>query len=401
VIDDDTNRHGLVDLASRWTPKGLRSDDEALRFMEAVWYAAADSLNVMLDLEGYVPIVFSPRRCLDDDLAKVLALNGVQARPGSLSFSMLRRLAMLSPDLRSWRGAFRSHRTVVSALTGGPVVIQTWILQRTVLDESSLDLILLDDDDVNTTLVYLLGQGPGASPEYSLDEVTERVDDMAKPVLDDVEFVECFAVTAWRDGVGEWGPGGGADWPSAVGSGVSGEYESADIGPAVSAAVNQYLTAPTDAPAPTIGATHSWFVTVWFKTQDGVEGDQWELWLFEDGGAPSGDGYVIKVPVGHHRTMQFCRVIAGVATVFGSEAVTFADGDTGSYHRLDVVIELSVVLAARVRAYCNHDPTAWQNDGGVVATRPSGTGLQTGLRTSVFTAGKVEIAAVTAQFREA
>jgi hypothetical protein len=54
-----------------------------------------------------------------------------------------------------------------------------------------------------------------------------------------------------------------------------------------------------------------------------------------------------------------------------------------------------------MRAYVDHDPTAWHDDAGVIGTRPDGVNFYVGLRPAVFTAGRLKIAAITAMFREA
>lgn len=399
-IPGDVDRYGLVALFARWTPKGMKSSDAARRLLTAFANQNAHGANILVAAERYLPIILNPRRCLDDDLFRSLELNGVRVRPGSLSFSQVRRLAMMAPDLRAWRGAFLSHRALAASLTGRPVILRSWVQQRAVMDESGMDVVLLDEDDADYTQVFVVTQGPDADQEYSEAELLDRLEELAMPALDGVQLIDCFALTAWRNGVGGWVPQAGVHWPEAVPGRVEFEFESADMGPDVSADALQYVRSPTEAPEPS-GSRHSWWVTVWFHTSGVPTGETWDLWLLSDEDGPDGgSGYVVRVPVGPLQDMEFIRVESGVELGFGTHAVTFNDGDSGELHRLDVVIELSDTLAARVRAHVDHDATPWFDDNSPVAGRPDGRRVAVSVDSAAMTAGRLRVAALTANFRE-
>lgn len=375
----------------------MKTTEVAQRLMEAIAHQIALVTYALGAFDRYAPIILNPRRCLDDDLFRVLELNGVSVRPGTLDYAVVRRLAMLAPELKSWRGSFRAHRTVASAITGYPVIVQSWIQQRAVMDVSGMDVVMLEDDDSHITLMFVVVQGPDADSLYSEAELVSRLESMAMPVLDEVQLVNCFALTSWRNGVSGWAQGTG--WPEAIPSPVQNEYESADFGE-VSADSEQFVVAPTRAPEPT-GTTYSWWVTVWFKTRGAVDGDGWEIWLFAtDDGPSGGDGYKVRVPVGTVQDLVFSRVNAGVESDFGFESVNLPDGDSGEYHRIDLVAEKTSTKALRIRAYVDHNPTAWYDDPAAVVGRPSGDRLHLGARLSDFTAGRLRVAAVTSSFRE-
>jgi hypothetical protein len=397
---DDLDRKGLVSLGRRWTPKGLVSDPVAKRMVESLIQAAAHALNPLLDMESYLPIILNPRRCADGDLYRSLEMNGIDVRGGSLSFDKLRRLAMLAPDLRSWRGSFRAHRTVASALTAGPVIVRSWISQRVITGSSTMAVTLLYPENVDETLLFVLGQGPSAE-DFVIGEVEDRIDELAKPVLDSVDVVETFALTSWRNGVGGWVPVADPGFPDEVESDVPYEFEAMALGPGVSATVIQFLMSPTAAPEED-GDASCWWTTVFFKTAGAAEGDVWEHWVYSDPTGPfgAGDGYVVRIPVGTSQNLTVHRVVGGVPTQFGSHPFTICNSPTsGGYHRLDVVCSKSANTSARVRVYVDHDPSPWFDDSGSVMTRPAGVRTFTGLRTSLFTTGRLRVAAITAASR--
>jgi hypothetical protein len=367
----------------------MTKDVHGRRFMEAIADCSADALNILIDLEKYLPIILNPHRCLDHDLVRILAFNGIDGSLNVLTPEKSRRLAILGPDLRAWRGAFRSHRTTAGALTGGAVVVRPYLVMRAAVDESSFDIVLLDDDDSDSTQIFVMGQGPQGQ-EYNESELSMRLDELAKPVLDELVVIPCYVLTAWRDGFAGWNQSG---TPSLVITSIRGEYEAIDLGPAVDASPLQYTRAPTDRPETTASAETLWS-TVWFKTGAAVTADTWQhlVYATEDGGS-TGDGYGVKVGVGNDNVELFRRE-AGVDTSLGLELVDIPDGLDGPYHRLDLLVRKTATKTS-VQAYVDMDPTAWYDDL-VVAGRPDGTKVLTGLNTGDFTTGRLRLAAITA-----
>jgi hypothetical protein len=361
--------------------------------MEAIADCLADVLNPLIDFEQYAPILLNPNRCGNDELPRVLDLNGISSRRGAISVSKLRRLAIIGPDMRAWRGSFRSHRTVASALTGGPVVMQTWVSMRMVLDESSMDMILLDDSYADYTMMFVLGQGP--SSDYLEAELNERLDSLAKPVLDSIQLVPCFALTSWRNGIGDWQPNsitsGGL---VLVSSSVQDEYEAVDMGPDVDA-FNSIQAMRTPYQSPTNDDTSSVWMTAWFKTGNATALTYWEAHVFatSDVAAGTGSSYVVRVPVGNGN-VTFHRLDAGVyGAALGTEAFNISDGIDGDYHRLDFVVKRTAAVT-RLRVYVDGNPSAIYDDP-VVAGRPDGKFGFSLLDTSVFTTGTLRTAALT------
>jgi hypothetical protein len=400
----DTDRHDLVTLAKRWTPRGMVREESGRRLMAAIAEQLGDLLNPLIDFERYAPILLNPHRCADDDIERILALQGIDARRGSLSYEKLRRLAILGADLRAWRGAFRSHRTVATALTSGPVIIRTWILQRAILDESSIDLVLLDDDDKDETQLFVIGQGEGAD-EYNESELSDRLDELAKPVLDTIDIIPCFAVTAWRNGINGWTYPSVASRLSLVQSAVEGEYAGLDIGPAITAPPTTPFVRSVWQMDAAAGEDHAVWATIWFQTDGATDDTFWEAWVFGGTLGPYGtavagcDGYVARVHVGNHEVELYRRTIAGVYTLFGTHPFNISDGLTGGSHRLDIVCRRTSAIAARMRVYVDHDPSPWFDDPDPVISRPDGRHVWAGCKTGDFTSGTLRIIAVTAQKR--
>lgn len=401
-VPTDTDRHGLVTLAQRWTPRGMRREPAGRRFMDAIAEQLADLFNPMLDFAEYAPILLNPHRCSDEELERILSLQGISARRGSLSFDKLRRLAILGADMRSWRGAFRSHRTVATAITGGPVILRSWIVQRAILDESTMDIVLLGDDDDDTTQLFVIGQGDGAV-DYNEAELGSRLDELAKPVLDELDLIDCFAVTAWRNGINGWAPDPVASRLELVQSDVDGEYEGLDLGPDVNTVVGpQFVRCPFAMTNPGVSADHTLWMTVWFHTSDAVDGEFWEAWAFGNTLGPytgSGEGYVARVYIGNHK-VEFYRVVGMVYTLFGTFPFSIPDGTDGDANRLDILCSRTSTSAARMRVYVNNDPSPWFDDPDPVVGRPDGDRVFAGLDTNDFTDGRLRIAAVTARIQD-
>lgn len=391
--------HGLVTLARRWYPRGMLRSEEEKRLADSWCQGIAYMLNPLIDFVDYAPIILNPHRCSDAELVNILDLNGIRSRPGAMSFQKLRRLAILGVDLRTWRGSFRAHRILATALTGGPAILRTWIIERTIEDESTMSFLLLDEDQADETQLFILGQGPDAT-EYLEPELDEKMDQLAKPVLDTVIQVPCFALTAWRDGFGGWVPPSLTSEFQLVQSSVVGEYQGLDMGPDITTTAIQWIKCPTEQPDPE-GDFHSVWATIWFRTGDATTGDHWEVWVFAQGSATpgvNGDAYVVRVNVGNG-SLTLYRMLTGVATLFGTWAVDIQDGLEDGGHRLDVVCARSPTTAARVRVYVDGNPSPWFDDPGIVGSRPDGRHMFIGLRTATFSTGRLRLTAVTAQAR--
>ena len=390
----NVDRHSLSTLARSWTPKGMRLGKDADDLLDALADALADSLNPLMDWVRYIPILLSPTLSRDEDIDRILALHGIDGSDPGLTNAQARRLAILGPTLKQWRGAFRAHRTVAGAITGGPVVVRSYLIQRYILGVSSFDEapLLTEEDDADTTQMFVLGQGPQAV-DYDEGQTSGFLDSLAKPVLDEIELVDCYALTAWRDGLAGWIASGE---PVLIPSEVRFEYEGVDIGPAVDSTVAQFLASPTTKPATVVPETN--WSTVWFKTNAATESASafWEHHVYLDTSTfPTFDSYVVRVRTGNFG-LTFHRVTASVyGPALGSHVVQISDGIDGSYHRLDLLV-YKTSTNTRLRAYIDGDPTPWFDDT-VVAGRPDGDRAVVSLRTSEFTAGRLRVAAITAR----
>jgi hypothetical protein len=383
---NDTDEYGLSTLARRWTPSGLSIDGNASDMMELLADVIADGLNVLLMLEKYGPIIWSPSRCDDADLERILNFNGIGVTR-SLTVQQQRRLAILGSDLRSWRGAFRSLRAVVQALTGGPVVVRSWLVQRFVVDESSWPLTLLTPaDHKNETDVFL--RGLGENSEYDATQVSSYVDSLAKTVLDTINYLPCYVVTAWRDGMGNWVS---TSIPALVNSSITNEFESINIGPDVVATATQFVQASTQSPVGT-----SWQhlrLTVFAATVDSTDLDFWEVYLFADSGAyevTAKSAYVFRIQVGPNRLVQMYRMYNGTLTLLGSHMFNLQNGT--DWRRLD--FEVRKTPTATKMLVVVDGNTSFTFSDATVTPRPSGQETFIGLRTSQFTTGKLRLAAV-------
>lgn len=384
-----TDVHGLSTLARRWTPKSMVVDDSARALMECTADCIADVLNILIDAEQYLPIIYNPYRCRDEDVERILQMNGIDSSLHRISVEKARRLAVIAADMRAWRGAFRSHRSVAGALTGGPVIIIPYLLQRSVIDETSFDMIMLDEDDHSgISQVFVLGQGPHGS-EYEGGELREQLKALAMPILDDVEITPCYALTAWRDGFAGWITDGS---PELVASNVANEYEAVDLGPDVSSSSIQFIRSPTSRPETSVPETlHT---TVWFKTGGATSGTFWELHAYADDSTPSsGSSYCARLDVGNG-AIRLMRRNGAVYTELGSHRVNVPDGLSGGYHRLDLLVK-KTSTNTKLRAYVDMDPTGWYTDP-TVDGRPDGLRVSIGLRTSQFSTGRLRIGAITA-----
>ncbi len=382
TIVDDTDLHGLETLARSWNPRSMRTDLMGAALLDALNAALGDILNPLIDMEAYAPIILNPTRCLDNDIDRILALNGI-TRARSLSADQARRLAVIAQPLRSWRGAFRSLRSVIGSLVGGPVIIRSWLLQRVVIDETTWSMVLLDPMVYqDTTQAFLLGSGPNSS--YDSGQVESHVRDLARTILDDTQYVACYALTAWRDGFAGWGALGDI---ALITTSVTGEYESADLGPDVgSTAVLHRLTSPTGS---TDGATKH-CVTVWFKTMGATALSTWRVEVMSNGNTPV-TCFAADVSVGNG-TISLVKIIAGIETVLLTETVNVPDGD-GDWHRVD----LQTVVgggATKIRAYIDNDPTGWAKVNGP----PLAGSLHAEIvvDNALFPTGRLRVAALTA-----
>ncbi len=382
----DVDREGLSERARSWTPKGLKTNQDAEDALDCLADALADALNPVIDMENYLPIILNPTRCGDNDINRSLNLTGIERNP-ALSNSQARRLAILGNQLRAWRGAFRSHRPIAGALTGGPVIIRPYLLDRFILDESSMDLVELDDTYSDLSQIFVLGQGPSGQ-EYDESQVRKHLENLAMPALDEVELVPCFVLTAWRDGLA-------SGWSSTgetrlVGSTVFNEYEALDIGPNIdAAAVQQWLTGPTL--QPDHEAYQTIWHTIWFKTGGATPGSYWEAHaMLSDPMTGSGtDSYCIRVYSGNYG-VEFYRVSGGTYILMGSHPFTISDGLSGTYHRLDWLINTSP-SALKMRVYVDGDSSSW------FSAFPSAGGLRTayGMDVANFPTGLLRVSSLT------
>lgn len=379
----DADAHGLETLARRWNPRSMRADELGAAMLDAVNAAAADALNPLIDLEQYAPIILNPTRCLENDVERILALNGIE-RARSLSPDQARRLAVIAQALRSWRGSFRSLRAVIGALTGGPVILRPWVGQRVIVDESTWDFIVLPIDDYrDVTQAFLLGQGPDAT--YDAAQVEDHVQSLARTILDSTEYVPCYALTAWRDGFAGWSAVGSVEL---IPSSLENEYESVDMGPGVDPANTTHrVTSPTS----TDPLTARQWATVWFKTSGAADNSHWYLMLSSDRQV-NPTAYSLIVCVGN-QTLSIARTDAGVDTILGTKRVNISDGDTGDWHRVDFLVVRESGRVA-LRAYVDNDPTGWFYD--VSMTTPEGSSLEVLVTNTNFSAGRLRIAAITA-----
>lgn len=364
--------------------------------MRAFNDALADVLNPLIEFERYMPLILNPTRCLDEDLFRILDANGIETRNETISNDKLRRLAILAPDLRAWRGAFRSHRSVAAAMTGGPVIMDTWLSQRWLVGDSDWGTLVLLDNP-NETIIFVLGQGP--SSNFIAGELDEFIDKLAKPALDVVSVVPCFALTAWRNGLGGWVVTGD---PDLVTTSVEGENQGVDMGPAIDASANQFLRTPTQKDP--ITGTETVWQTALFRTNGALEGDFWEVLAYasSDANDPmSGDAYIARINVGND-TITLHRKIGG--TTVGPLATipaNISDGgvDVDAYHRIDFFVHQNFTKA-RLQVVVDGNPSGWYDDVIAVGSRPLGTYGFVGLNTADFTQGSLRINLITARVQE-
>ena len=269
----------------------------------------------------------------------------------------------MGADLKAWRGAFRSHRAVAGALTGGPSVIRPYLLLRAILDETDFDLILLDDADKNITQFFVLGQGPDGT-EYNEGELTQRLLELAVPVLDDFTLIPCYALTAWRDGFAGWNPTGRSGIGDVYCTGrVRSHRDGSCAGPLERRSIHHRADAAT---SHVVGRTI--WSTEWFlHTPDPGEFHEIHVYATDDSES-TGDAYVLQVFVDG---VRFVRRVGGVDTIIATDFTLPIPSDLdGAYHRVDFVVH-KTAAKTRVRAYVDMDPTAWYDDL-VVAGRPDG-----------------------------
>ena len=276
------------------------------------------------------------------------------------------------------------------ALTGGQTVIRSYLTQRAIVDETDFDLILLDEDDQDVTQIFVLGQGPDGQ-EYIEGETSTKLDELAKPVLDGIQLIPCYALTAWRDGLAGWAA---SSDPLLVTSQISGEYESIDMGVDADPFIGQQaIRAPTRRPD-TVDPQETIWHTVWFKNTNTSITDYWELCVYS---GPSADAcYAVRV---YTHQVEFVRYNGGTPTVFGTFSIPHVTGLDGDYQRLDFQVRKTAGSNTRARAYVNMDPTPWYAE--PAGTRPSGTRLLLRLDTSTtFTSGRLRVGPITASRTE-
>lgn len=386
---NDTDKHGLATLARRWTPSGMVVSPAGQRFMDTIADSAASALNIGIDAEKYLPIIYNASRCLDADLDRILQLNGIDVDPRAMDVDKRRRLAVLGPVLRAWRGAFRSHRAVAGAMTGGAVIIRTYIALRAIVDISTMDIVLLDASDQDTSQMFILGQGPSGT-RYDEGELLAALDQLAKPVLDVISLVACYALTAWRDGLAGWTP---SSIPVLVTTTVQGEFEAMDMGVDVDPFVGvQSVYSPTERPA-TTAVNETLWSTVWFKSTNSDITEYWEHSVYStfDGA----ERYTVRV---YPHQVAFVKYNAGVPTLIATHPLVHVQNLTGDYQRLDLQVRKTSGGRTKMRAYMNMDPSFWyQEPAGPPSGRPAGTFTRINLDTATtFTAGRLRTGAITA-----
>ena len=69
----------------------MLQDSHGRRLMEAWADCLADALNILIDAEQYLPIILNPSRCLDIDIERILALNGIDGSLWTISPDKARR----------------------------------------------------------------------------------------------------------------------------------------------------------------------------------------------------------------------------------------------------------------------------------------------------------------------
>ncbi len=391
------NLYGLASLAWSWTPLALRTTEEEVRAMRAFNDALADVLNPLIEFERYMPLILNPARTLDEDLFRILDLNGIDLRNQTISPVKLRRLALLAAELRAWRGSFSSHQSLASAMTGGPVIMDTWLSQRWILDEADWGTLVLLDNP-NETLIYVLGQGP--SSDFIEGELTDLIDRFAKPALDSVVVIPCFALTAWRNGLEEWNVSG---TPEVIPTAVEGENQAVELGPGVEATANQFLRSTTEKDA--VSLDESIWQRVIFRTNGAADGDFWEFMAyatFDANDPSSGDAYLIRVNVGYGNLTVHRKVAGVVGAAILTWPVEIFDGgvDVDAYHRIDFYVR-QTSTKVRFKVVVDGNPTGWYDDVVVPGpSRPSGTYMFVGLNTSDFTQGRLRVSLITGRLQD-
>lgn len=378
----DVDAHGLSTLARGWTPKALRVGQDGVDLMDAFADCLADCLNVLIEAEEYLPLIWDPTRCLDRDVIRTLRLNGIDDRP-ALTPAQRRRIAVIAASMRAWRGSFRCHRAVAGALTGGPTIIQTYVQQRCVLDESTYDMVLLDDEYANSSLVFVRGQGSLAD-DYDATTFVTHMGRLAVSAMDELEIVECFAVTAWRDGMSDWQCADGT--PAVAKSGIYGEYAGIEIGPGVDADVSTWWVMPSSRAS----TTDSVWATAWFSTHAASPIGYWRFVVLSN--EDHDDAYSVNIPVSSG-VAQLLRHTPMGASIVGSWHVDMSSGD-GSPHRVDVIV-LKDAMKARLRAVIDGNPGPWCTD--VAGPWPDGDIVGILLEAATFNNGRLRVVAVTAK----
>jgi hypothetical protein len=361
--------------------------------MEALADQIAYALNIMIDLEQYLPILLNPSRCLDEDLPRVLALHGIDVKKEPLSVAKQRRLAILAQLLSVWRGSFASHRATSNALAGGVSIIRPYLVNRVVVDESSMSFVLIPDVLSNNTDIFLLGQGPSAT-EFEEGETLRMLQAVAIP-LDQVTLIPCWALTAWKDGYGSWLY---TDFdPSMVATTVNGEYEAMDLGPDIDAVnAEQYIRTPTV--KDTIAGFETQWITVWFKIDGTALNEYWEVYAYASSDGPDGgssEAYVARIN-NRSGNLTLHRKYAGtVGSAIATIPFVIGEDLAGDYHRFDFFI-IQAEQEALLRVAVDGNPSFWYADSVIfIGNRPRGSYGFAGLDTAVFTQGTLRLGALT------
>ena len=384
------DRNGVVFLARSWTPKVLRQSEDGAALLETWAYALAYCLNGLLDLNNYLPVALSPLRCDVAELSGALARLGLDDSR-DLSVEQRRRLAVVGQALREWRGSFRSCRLLVSALTGGPVVILTWTNLHFVADGSCLSFTGVFDEDQDTTVVFALGQGPSAT--YNENLIQGYLEGATISATDLIDLVPCYALTRWRDGFNGWVTHGN---PELVVSSITGEYEALKLTPNMDPDPQGIrLLSPTT--CSNVADGKAWWVTTHFKTESAI--GFWRLHLRSDSFADT--SYAVEVPVGYGN-LRYLRILNGGVIELVSFPTYVEDGLNGEYHRIDFTASMSansIEDRLTLRACLDGQLFNQYVDNGNNPGETIGNCVKLTVTSSQLTAGSLHVAAIWAQER--
>jgi hypothetical protein len=360
--DATADQHGLASLARRWSETTLRRGSSAAKALDTLADSVGISLNVLIDLAKYTPIILDPTRCLDNDVQRILEYVGIDYT--GLTVDQRRRIAIIGNEIKHWRGAHRSIRAIVSAITGENSMVLPWLLDRFVLDESTLTFYLLSaiDDDINLNTIYYIAD------DTSLEKtLTDQLTMLAMQVKEQPEYIRCFDMTAWKDGTAGWPRTG--NW-ALVPSDVFGEFQALDFGNGLPDAVAgaNIITSPRQHPSPS-SATATFHSTAWFVTSNHTEKMHLTAFSTVTTATAGQSAYSVRLQMGNN-SIEFLRIIAGTTTVLATFSAPCWPGYDEDWHRLDLIV-IKEASQTKLRAFVDHNPTVWVVDS-TVSPRPEG-----------------------------